>query len=58
MTGRKPKVVYDTSMPQPYPLGAADSTRLRPVTGGWEPAVALDERVAEMTEWYWRTPGG
>jgi len=52
MTGQNPRVVYDVSMPEGYPRRAADITRLRAATGGWEPAISLEEGLAETIEWY------
>lgn len=57
MTRRNPGVVYDTSMPEGYPRRAADTTKLRAVTGGWEPAISLQEGLVEMIEWCERAYG-
>lgn len=56
-TDRNPRVVYDTLMPEGYPRRAADTTKLKAVTGGWVPTISLEEGVAEMIEWYERTYG-
>jgi nucleoside-diphosphate-sugar epimerase len=52
MTGKRPRVVYDTSRPEGYRRRAADTTKLRRVTGGFVPRVSLEEGLAEMIRWY------
>lgn len=51
ITGRDPEVVYDTSRPDGYARRAADTTRLRTVTG-WSPGTPLDAGLLEMVEEY------
>lgn len=46
------EVFYDTTMPEGYPRRAADTTRLKAVTGGFVPQTSLDEGLTEMIEWY------
>ena len=55
MTGRHPRVVFDRSRPDGQSRKAADSTRLRALTGGYEPHVTLRQGIEEMVEWYART---
>ena len=52
LTGKHPKVFYDTSLPEGYRRRSADTTKLRRVTDGFLPAVSLEEGVAEMIQWY------
>ena len=42
IAGKKPKVIFDTSKPDGYPRRAADTEKLRRVTGGWVPATPLE----------------
>ncbi|HIE52562.1 MAG TPA: NAD-dependent epimerase/dehydratase family protein [Armatimonadetes bacterium] len=49
---RHPQPFFDTSMPEGYPRRAADTTKLKAVTMGWEPEVSLEEGLREMIEWY------
>lgn len=51
---KNPEPFYDTSMPEGYPRRAADTTKLKQVTMGWEPEVSLEEGLREMIEWYLR----
>jgi len=52
LTGIKANVFYDTSKPEGYARRAADTTKLRKVTGGFVPRVPLDQGLGEMIEWY------
>ncbi len=53
LTGSNGRAVfYDTRMPEGYPRRAADTTRLKEVTGGFVPQTSLDEGLTEMIEWY------
>lgn len=52
MTGKSPEVFYDTSLPEGYPRRAADTAKLREVTGGFVPEVSLEEGLAEMIAWF------
>ncbi len=54
VTGHTPKVVFDRSRPDGQPRKAADSTRLRALTGGYEPRISLRQGIEEMVEWYER----
>ncbi|MGE0444255.1 MAG: NAD-dependent epimerase/dehydratase family protein [Vicinamibacterales bacterium] len=54
VTGRRPRVVYDRSKPDGQPRKAADATRLRSLTGGFEPRVSLRQGIEEMVAWYHR----
>jgi nucleoside-diphosphate-sugar epimerase len=55
VTGRHPKIEYDRSRPDGAPRKSADSSRLRAVTGNYEPRVSLRQGVEEMVAWYSRT---
>lgn len=46
------EIFYNTEMPEGYPRRAADTTRLREITGGFVPQTSLDEGLMEMIEWY------
>jgi nucleoside-diphosphate-sugar epimerase len=52
LLGRHPEPFFDTSMPEGYPRRAADTTKLKAVTLGWEPVVTLEQGLKEMIEWY------
>ena len=51
VTGRSPKVFYDTSKPDGYARRAADTTLLKKYTG-FVPATSLEDGVREMYEWF------
>jgi nucleoside-diphosphate-sugar epimerase len=55
VTGRHPRIVFDRSHPDGQARKSADATRLRALTGGYEPRVSLREGVEQMVEWYART---
>lgn len=48
ITGKNPKVIFDTSKPDGYPRRAADTIKLREITGGWTPDTPLEEGIREM----------
>lgn len=48
--GRSPRPFFDTSKPEGYPARAADTTKLRALTG-FVPATSLEEGIREMVEW-------
>ncbi len=52
VTGRRPRIVFDTSKPDGQARKSADATRLRALTGGYEPRVSLRDGIAEMVRWY------
>lgn len=54
VSGRTPRIVFDTSRPEGQPRKASDSTRLRALTGGYEPKVPLRLGIEEMVQWYER----
>ena len=54
VTGRRPAIVFDRSRPDGAPRKAADATRLRTLTGGYEPRVSLRQGIEEMVGWYER----
>jgi len=47
---------FNTDMPEGYPERAADTTKLKEVTGGFVPAISLEEGLKEMIEWYRLNP--
>jgi len=55
VTGRHPKVIFDRSRPDGQARKASDATRLRELTGGYQPRVSLRAGIEEMVEWYRRT---
>ena len=55
VTGRHPKVVFDRSKPDGLARKSADATRLRSLTGQYEPQVSLRAGIEEMVDWYRRT---
>ena len=55
VTGRRPHIVYDRSRPDGQARKSADATRLRTLSGGYEPRVTLRQGIEEMVEWYERT---
>jgi nucleoside-diphosphate-sugar epimerase len=44
-------VIFDRTRPDGQLRKAADSTRLRALTGGYMPRVSLREGIEEMVEW-------
>lgn len=57
ITGRNPRVVFDTSKPDGYPRRGADTTKLRKITGGWVPDTPLEEGIKEMVGWFKKHTG-
>jgi nucleoside-diphosphate-sugar epimerase len=55
VSGKHPKIEFDTSKPEGRFRKCADATRLRNVTDGYVPRVSLREGIAEMIEWYRRS---
>ena len=55
VTGRHPEIVFDRSRPDGQARKSADATRLRALTGGYEPRVSLRQGIEEMVRWYQRT---
>ena len=55
VTNRRPAIVFDRSRPDGQPRKAADATRLRALTGKYEPKVSLRQGIEEMVEWYAHT---
>ena len=51
VTGRSPKVTYDTSKPDGYARRAADTTLLKKYTG-FVPQISLEDGIREMFEWF------
>jgi nucleoside-diphosphate-sugar epimerase len=58
VTGRHPQVIFDRSRPDGAARKSADATRLRQLTGGYEPRMSLHDGVGEMVQWYQRQFGG
>jgi len=56
VAGRQPQVVFDRSRPDGQARKAADSARLRALTGDYRPRVTLREGIAEMVERFTREP--
>lgn len=54
VTGRHPRIVFDRSRPDGQARKSADSTRLRALTGNYEPRMTLRQGIEEMVEWYAR----
>ncbi len=55
VTGKYPRIVFDTSKPTGCLRKCVDSTLLRKVTDGYEPRVSLEQTVHEMIAWYHNT---
>lgn len=55
VTRRSPRIVFDTSRPDGAARKSADATKLRALTGGYEPRVSLRQGIEEMVEWYERS---
>jgi nucleoside-diphosphate-sugar epimerase len=55
VTNRHPEIVFDRSRPDGLARKSADSTRLRALTGGYQPRVSLRQGIEEMVRWYERT---
>jgi len=55
LTGKEPRVFFDASLPEGYRRRAADTTKLRQVTGGFVPRISLEQGLVEMIEWYQAT---
>ena len=51
VVGRTPKAFYDTTKPDGYPRRAADTTRLKQITG-FIPSISLEEGLTEMHRWF------
>lgn len=51
LTGRRASLHFDLSKPDGYPRRAADTTRLREVTG-WVPEITLEQGLREMIDEY------
>jgi nucleoside-diphosphate-sugar epimerase len=52
LTGKNPKVVFDTSKPDGYPRRSADTAKLKQITGGWAPDTSLEDGIREMIAWF------
>ena len=56
LTGVKNPPFFNTDMPEGYPERAADTKKLKEVTGGFVPSITLKQGVTEMIEWYKSNP--
>jgi nucleoside-diphosphate-sugar epimerase len=54
VAGRRPQIVFDRSRPDGQARKAADSTRLRALTGDYRPRVTLRQGIEEIVERYSR----
>ena len=52
MTGIRNRVFFNTDMPEGYPRRAADTRKLKTVTGGFVPSIPIEKGLQEMIEWY------
>ncbi len=52
VTGRNPKVVFDTTKPEGAKRKSADVTKLREVTHGFTPQITLDKGLEEMISYF------
>jgi len=52
LTGIHNPPFFNTKMPEGYPNRAADTKKLKKVTGGFVPKISLEEGLTEMIEWY------
>lgn len=52
VTRRHPRIVFDRQRPDGLARKSADSTRLRSLTGNYEPQITLRQGIEEMVEWY------
>jgi len=52
VTGRRPKIIYDTTKREGSFRKCADPKRLKEITDNYVPRVSLREGLAEMVEWY------
>jgi nucleoside-diphosphate-sugar epimerase len=50
------QVWFNREKPEGYPQRAADTTRLKAVTGGFVPRISLEQGLGEMIEWYRSQP--
>jgi nucleoside-diphosphate-sugar epimerase len=57
VSGRAPKVIFDTSKPEGRFRKSANATLLRNMTGNYRPQISLREGIEEMIEWYKKTFG-
>lgn len=55
VSGKHPKIVFDTSKPEGRFRKCADATRLREVTDHYIPQVSLREGIEDMLDWYERS---
>lgn len=52
ITGKKPKLVFDTTKPEGAARKSADVTKLKKATHGFTPKISLDEGLEEMIEYF------
>lgn len=54
-SGLSPQIIFDDSKPMGRFRKSADASKLRDVTGDYEPEVSLREGITEMISWYRRS---
>ena len=52
LSGRRPRVEFDTSKPEGRFRKCADPTRLNQYAQGYQPQVSLTDGIRRMLEWY------
>jgi nucleoside-diphosphate-sugar epimerase len=55
VVGRHPRIEFDRGRPDGAARKSADATRLRTLTGDYQPRVTLRQGIEEMVDWYRRT---
>jgi len=56
VTGIRNPPFFNTDMPEGYPERAADTAKLKEATGGFVPAISLEDGIKEMVAWYRENP--
>lgn len=51
LTGKNPKVIFDTTKPDGYSRRGADAAKLKKITDGWVPSTPLKDGISEMIGW-------
>ena len=57
ISGKHPKIVFDTTKPEGRFRKCAGADRLREVTQGYVPKISLQEGITDMLNWYQRSFG-
>jgi len=55
VSGKHPRIVFDTSKPEGRFRKCADPSRLRGITKGYMPRISLQQGIEEMIQWYRRS---